>query len=1089
MDEGFMSRVAERVAAATEAVSSFSPTADPKNLAAVQTMDEWMAAHSPATRTRCADCKAPLVEGSTKICIACGSLLPSDVAVRREHVSFGTSLAKQLFYESVHLEDPHDTASDDIELEPQPTSSGTKTIANGYIQQQPPSSPRLGVETEGRNLQRRESINAIVGDAADTSIPPPARSLSSKSVKEEEEEEYIWESSEADDFGLQAWSQQLARGSGGDPKEVASADDSATLYSANQTFGQTSEDDFIATASISANQSRSASGETDFKFFFPSAANSVGQPGGEQLASTTGPSFPKESPGPRVGTDFHDSFQASFPTPGDQFLDPKVRTSDPFVPQASGGHTLGDNFDDFFQAAPKSTDGSHLHSEETAKSFSGEESSTHNIETGIDDFFQSFSKPADHSRGLDVNIPSPHTGEGTGSQKIETDFDGFFEAASGSDHSRGLNVETPTLQTTDESNGEDGEADFDDFLQAAPSSADQLGGSNEETSIPHVGKDLSGQRQETLFDFFSQTSTETSNQLHGSKVEAADDPFFPQKPSVANVETDFDFFFQSYPVSGDLSGNQNIRTEPPHLPEESFGQKIDYFDDFFQAGHKSGDQSNNIELLLPTTVQGENTNQRPPTDFDFFQAVPESASFPSALQVETPVKPTAEGSNGQDEEEVDFDDFFQAAHVPAGHSSGQNTDEATPNSAEGSSGENIETDFDDFFQAAPKLANGSGGHIGGTDFDYFFQTPQKSVGRLPGQHAQPGVPDDLAKSNGQIEEPDFNGFFQGADIPIKQFHGQKVVKTDTTNPAEESIDQNGKTGFPDFFQAAPYSVGESNGHTAVTNFDPLNDAPHPVKESPGQSVSLDFDGFFSTPSRSVDNGLGKSEAKDFDHFFQVSPWSTVESLDQNETEEFGDGDFDDFVQAAPQSADKVISSSHITEYDFFQETPGSVHNSQQDSADFDDFLQAAPQTTDKSSMVETRRQIDFMTASDHLDDESRSKQGSTGLANLFDVAPSRTEDPKPPSSSSFLVNGNGSGQAPQAGASSTSTLTQGKSSNGSSNGDVLKQFEGLHISPTSLAADLEPSRKMPDELSDLSFRLTDHLVISGDSPSNMWSFN
>jgi hypothetical protein len=77
--------------------------ADPRMHLAVEPLEDWMASHSPGAKHRCLDCKAPLVEGAARICLACGRPLPPRLAVKREPFIFDKSLAKKLFYESVHL--------------------------------------------------------------------------------------------------------------------------------------------------------------------------------------------------------------------------------------------------------------------------------------------------------------------------------------------------------------------------------------------------------------------------------------------------------------------------------------------------------------------------------------------------------------------------------------------------------------------------------------------------------------------------------------------------------------------------------------------------------------------------------------------------------------------------------------------------------------------------------------------------------------------------------------------------------------------------------------------------------------------------
>lgn len=112
-----------------------------------------------------------------------------------------------------------------------PTGSGT-IIANGSYSEQQQSASGIGLGVEEvveSNVQGDERGEGTVFDAS-----VPVAVLSSKPLKvEEEDEDYIWGSADADDFGSRAWSQQLAQNSGGDPKDFLSASDSAAAVSSN----------------------------------------------------------------------------------------------------------------------------------------------------------------------------------------------------------------------------------------------------------------------------------------------------------------------------------------------------------------------------------------------------------------------------------------------------------------------------------------------------------------------------------------------------------------------------------------------------------------------------------------------------------------------------------------------------------------------------------------------------------------------------------------------------------------------------------------------------------------------------------------
>ncbi|BBN10292.1 hypothetical protein MPTK1_5g02390 [Marchantia polymorpha subsp. ruderalis] len=209
MDATFMAQVRDRVAQATQAVASFYDPSSSEDVPELPTLQELLVELASEATHRCGQCKAMLSEGArSRICLACGEFQPAAAKTPDESFDFNTSLALQLFFDSLKLDG---------------SGLGVKKAA------QPKYHQDFMQESSAYGQAQKSAPENLTGSAKSTYFA-------------EVDEEDIWESADGEG-GAVNWTQHLAEASAGDFFSGL-PNDNKSFYGANQTFVETTTDDF-----------------------------------------------------------------------------------------------------------------------------------------------------------------------------------------------------------------------------------------------------------------------------------------------------------------------------------------------------------------------------------------------------------------------------------------------------------------------------------------------------------------------------------------------------------------------------------------------------------------------------------------------------------------------------------------------------------------------------------------------------------------------------------------------------------------------------------------------------------------------------
>ncbi|OAE26520.1 hypothetical protein AXG93_1406s1120 [Marchantia polymorpha subsp. ruderalis] len=239
MDATFMAQVRDRVAQATQAVASFYDPSSSEDVPELPTLQELLVELASEATHRCGQCKAMLSEGArSRICLACGEFQPAAAKTPDESFDFNTSLALQLFFDSLKLD-----LLKFIRLVIYPFSHKSDWVASCICLLFSKDGSGLGVKKAAQPKYHQDFMQeSSAYGQAQKSAPENLTGSAKSTYFAEVDEEDIWESADGEG-GAVNWTQHLAEASAGDFFSGL-PNDNKSFYGANQTFVETTTDDF-----------------------------------------------------------------------------------------------------------------------------------------------------------------------------------------------------------------------------------------------------------------------------------------------------------------------------------------------------------------------------------------------------------------------------------------------------------------------------------------------------------------------------------------------------------------------------------------------------------------------------------------------------------------------------------------------------------------------------------------------------------------------------------------------------------------------------------------------------------------------------